>query len=373
MNLDDIKLSSVKYQMKTFTVDAGGTIFDVPPSQIASIKIEKNYDMMNYPFVYIGVNLPGWFYIEVVKNSKNLHITMDLHSMTYRTDFNEKMANPKTDSEIKGKFLALIAIDTPIMDEQSQMQVEKNDGAYKKNYTFNEYYFTEFAIYNEAAYKAKSKIVNAVLESTNMTSTVAYICKEGGIINNILMSPLTNRQTYSEFKIPPINAVDQLKNLIVNYKLHDKGTVLFFDLDQTYIISKEIKCTAWKAQEYKTVHVMSLNQYSNTLASGSGYFKNTKEKYHLIEIPPNSVQTAKVTDLPASVYNGRMNQTITIYTNDAIMEALTPNKLFIVDIQSSSAKTDINGKYRIMRYSVDMENGGDFFNAKFNITLGKDH
>ena len=73
MNLDDIKLSSVKYQMKTFTVDAGGTIFDVPPSQIASIKIEKNYDMMNYPFVYIGVNLPGWFYIEVVKNSKNLH------------------------------------------------------------------------------------------------------------------------------------------------------------------------------------------------------------------------------------------------------------------------------------------------------------
>ena len=183
---------------------------------------------------------------------------------------------------------------------------------------------------------------------------------------------LTNRQTYSEFKIPPINAVDQLKNLIVNYKLHDKGTVLFFDLDQTYIISKEIKCTAWKAQEYKTVHVMSLNQYSNTLASGSGYFKNTKEKYHLIEIPPNSVQTAKVTDLPASVYNGRMNQTITIYTNDVIMEALTPNKLFIVDIQSSSAKTDINGKYRIMRYSVDMENGGDFFNAKFNITLGKD-
>ena len=44
LNLDDIKLSSVKYQMKTFTIDAGGTTFDVPPSQIVSIKIEKNYD-----------------------------------------------------------------------------------------------------------------------------------------------------------------------------------------------------------------------------------------------------------------------------------------------------------------------------------------
>ena len=373
LNLDDVKLSSVKYQMKTFTIDAGGTTFDVPPSQIASIKIEKNYDMMNFPFYYFGVNLPGWFYIQVVKNSKNLHITFDLHQMIYRTNFDEKMANPTTESEIKGKFIALIAIDTPVTDEALQMQVEKDAGAYQKSYTFNEYYFTEFAVYNEAAYKAKSKVVNAVLESTNMTSTVAFICKQAGITNNILMSPLTNRKTYTEFKIPPINAIDQLKTLIVNYKLHDKGTILFFDLNQTYIISKEIKCTAWKKQEYKTVHVMSLNQYSSSLASGSGYFKNTKEKYHLIEIPPNSLQTTKVTDLPASVYNGRMNQTITFYTNDVVMEALTPNKLFIVDIQSSSAKTDINGKYRIMRYSVEMENGGDFFNAKFNITLGKDN
>lgn len=371
MNLDDIKLSSVKYQMKSFTVDAAGTTFDVPPSQIACIKIEKNYDMMNYPFFYVGVNLPGWLYMEVVKNSKNLHVTMDLHAMLYRTDFNEKMANPTTESQVKGKFIALIAVDTPVMDETMKLQVEKDIGAYKKSYTFNEYYFTEFILYNEAAYKAKSTVVNAVLSSANMTSIVAFICKKAGI-SNILMSPLSNRKNYTEFKITPINAVDQLKNLIVNYKLHDKGTVLFFDLDRAYILSKEIKCTAWRKQEYKTVHVMSLNQYSNSLSSGSGYYRNSKEKYHLIEIPPNSMQTTKVTDLPASTYNGRMNQTITFYTNDVTMEALTPNKLFIVDIQSPSAKTDINGKYRIMRYSVEMENSGDFFSAKFNITLGKD-
>ena len=78
-----------------------------------------------------------------------------------------------------------------------------------------------------------------------MTSIVAFICKKVGI-SNILMSPLSNRKSYTEFKITPINAIDQLKNLIVNYKLHDKGTVMFFDLDRTYILSKEIKCTAWR-------------------------------------------------------------------------------------------------------------------------------
>ena len=50
---------------------------------VSSCTREKNYDIMNFPFYYFGVNLPGWFYIQVVKNSKNLHITFDLHQMIY--------------------------------------------------------------------------------------------------------------------------------------------------------------------------------------------------------------------------------------------------------------------------------------------------
>lgn len=372
MNLEDIKLSSVKYRMNQFTIDAGGTTLDVPISQIAIMKWEKNFETNNYPFIYIGVNLPGWFYIEVAKNYDNIHITMDLQSMVYRKDFDESMNNPTTKSECKGRFIADVAIDTPITTEEGQKKFEQEEGAYKKTYAFNEYYFTEFSIQNEAAFKAKSKVVNAVLSSTNMTTNIGYICGQCGI-SNILMSPLSNRKTYNEFKITPINAVDQIKNWIVNYKLHNAGTTLFFDLDRTYILSKEIKCTAWRQNEYKTVHVLSLNQYSDSLASGSGYYSNSKEKYHVIEIPPNSMQTATITNLPYNVQNGRMNQTIMFYTNDVTLEALTPNKLFIIDVQASSAKKRINGKYRMLRYSVEFEPGGDFFNAKFNITLGKDN
>lgn len=370
MDLNDIALSSVKYQFQAFTIDAGGSTFDVPISQIMSVKIEKNFDMDTYPFFYIGVNLPGWFYADVVKNYDNIHITLDLHCITYRQEFNESMVGASSKSELKGKFLADVAVDTPILMEDNQKKFEESAESYKKSYAFNEYYYTEFTIQNEASYKAKSKVINAVLTSTNMTSNIAYICSACGI-TNILMSPLSNRQTYSEFKIPPINAVDQIKNWIVNYKLHNAGTSLFFDLDRAYILSKEMNCTAWRLNEYKTVHVMTLSQFSDSLSMGSGYYANSKEKYHLIEIPPNSIQTSSITTLPSIVQSDNMKQTITFYTNDCIMEALTPNKLFIVDIQSESAKTKINGKYRIMRYSVEMEPGGDFLNAKFNVTLGK--
>lgn len=371
MDLKDIALCSVKYQFHAFTIDAGGKTFDVPISQIMAVKIEKNFDTDNYPFFYIGVNLPGWFYGEVVKNYDNVHITLDLHSIQYRKEFNESMVNSSSKSELKGKFLADVAVDTPILSEDNQKKFEEFEGSYNKTYAFNEYYYTEFMIQNEAAYKAKSKVVNAVLQSTNMTTNIAYICGQCGI-SNVLMSPLSNRKTYTEFKITPINAVDQIKNWIVNYNLHTAGTSLFFDLDRTYILSKEMKCTAWRKNEYKTVHVMALNQFSDSLSMGSGYYANSKEKYHLIEVPPNSVQSASITNLPYNVQNGRMNQTVTFYTNDVIMEALTPNKLYIVDIQSSSAKNRINGKYRMMRYSVEMEPGGDFMNAKFNVTLGKE-
>lgn len=370
MNLDDIKLSKVKYQMKSFVIDAGGNTLNVPISQIMNIKIEKNYDNDAYPFFYVGVNVPGWFYRSIVENSHNLHISMDLHSLVYRKDFNEDMSTAATRSEIRGRFIADVAIDTPILSEETQMKYEQDQGAYKKTYTFNEYYYAEFLLQNEIAFKAKSKVVNAVLSSTNMTTNIAYICSQCGL-TNVLMSPLSNRKNYTEFKIPPINAIDQIKNWIVNYKLHDAGTTLFLDLDRTYILSKEIKCTAWRTQEYKTVHVVTLNKYSEALAGDSGFYTNSKEKYHLIEIPPNSIQTSSVSGIPYKNTTDKITQSLSFYTNDVSMEALTPNKLFIVDIQSSSAKKHINGKYRIIRYSVEMEPGGDYFNAKFNITLGK--
>lgn len=372
MNLDDIKLSQVKYQLKTFTIDAGGNTFDVPISQVVSMKVEKNYDVDNYPFFYIGVNLPGWFYSMVVANYKNLHITLDLHSMSYRKDFDESMNNPSTTSECKGRFRAELADNTPIATEDQQRAYEQYDTAYKKSYTFNEYYFTEFTIQNEAAYKAKSTKKNFIITSTNMTTSIAYLCDQVGL-SNILMSPLSNQKTYSEFSIPNINVVDQLKNWIVNYKLHNAGTTLFFDLNRIYILSKELKCTAWRTNEYKTVHVLSLNQYSNSLASGSGFYSNSKEKYHVIEIPPNNMQVTQVETLPSPVFtsNSKITKSLMFYTDAVRMEALTPNKLFIVDIQSPTSKNIVNGKYRITRYSAEFEPGGDFFDVKFNITLGR--
>lgn len=370
MNLDDITLNSVKYQVQAFTIDAGGKTFDVPSSQVMSIKIEKNFEMNIYPFVYVGVNIPYWFYAEVVKNPDNLHITMDLHSLQYRSEFNESILKKSTKSELKGRFLAEVAIDTPVLFESDQNQLAKDEGTLNKGYLFNEYCYTEFTLQNEAAFKAKSKVVNAVLQSTNMTTNIAYICKACGI-KDILMSPLSNRANYTEFIIPPINAVDQIKNWIINYGLHDKGTTLFFDLDRVYILNKDINCTAWRNNEYKTVHVMGLTEYSKSLAMGSGYFCNSKEKYHLIAIPPNSLQATSIETIPYSRANLSTTQSVMLYTNDATMESLTPNKLFIVNIQDKSAKDKVNGKYRILRYSVEMEPGGNYMNAKFNITLGK--
>lgn len=369
MDLNDLALSSIKYQFKTFTIDAGGKTFDVPHSQILAVKIEKNFEYENYPFIYVAVNLPGWFYSEVIKNSTNLHITLDLHYLSYRKEFDESILKASSKSDLKGRFLADVAIDTPILSEDQQIKFEKNEESYNKTYAFNEYYFTEFALQNEAYLNARSVIVNSVLSSVDMTSAVAYMLTKSGV-SNVLMSPLSNRKTYSEFIIPPINAVDQLKNWIINYKLHNAGTILFFDLERAYIISKDLNCTAWRNSEYKTVHVMTLNQYSQGLSMGSGYFASSKDKYHFLEIPPNSIQTANVDHVPVIDTNGEPSKSITFYTNDCTMEALTPNKSYIVNLQLQSA-TKINGKYRLMRYSVEMEPGGDFLNAKFNITLCK--
>lgn len=369
MELNDLALNSIKYQFKKFTIDAGGKTFDVPNSQILVVKIEKDFEYSNYPFIYVGVNVPGWYYTEIIKNSNNIHITLDLHYIQYRKEFDESISSVLSKSDLSGRFLADVAIDTPILTEDLQIKYEQYEESYNKTYAFNEYYFAEFALQNETYLKAKDTVVNAVLQSTNMTTNIAYLFNRCGI-SNVLMSPLSNRRSHNEFIITPINAVDQLKNWILNYKLHDAGTVLFFDLERVYVISKELNCTAWRNNEYKTVHIMTLNQYSQGLSMGSGYYSNSKEKYHFIEVPPNSIQTSTIETIPYQTTNGEPTTSLTFYTNDATMEALTPNKSYLVNLQISSAST-INGKYRLMRYSVEMEPGGDYMNAKFNVTLCK--
>lgn len=372
MELNDIRLRSVLYQLDKLTLQAGGTTFEVPRAMVTSISIDNNYETSMFPFFYVGMNLPGWVYIEVAKNPKNLFITLDLKANLFVDTIEDKPVG--TYKEYKGKYMAMAAIDTPVADESIQMKIAKQNDTYKKTYEFNEFYFAEFLLYNPQYYAALTKPVNAVITSANMTSIATYVLQCGGI-NNLLMSPFDNRASYSEFKVIPENAIDELKHLMQAYGFHNAGSVFFMDLDKAFLINKAVKCTAWYQGEYKTVHVMSMSNFNNSLGAFSGYFSSAKDHYHLLGIEPNQIQVSDIGNVKSKTmtnyYHGE-GKMLSFKTDSALMECFTPNKEFLVNIDSTGASNGkVNGRYRIMRVTLTLSPSGEYMTPEFHVFLMK--
>lgn len=366
MDFKDLKLKNVLYYMQSFVVTAGDKAFEVPRSMILNIDISKDFDTMLYPLWYVCINVPLWFYSQITKNPDKISVSMNLQYTMAET--NEKLVSGNTTlySEVTGKFKAIIPQTTQVGDYSSQKAFEKANDAYNTNYSFNEYAFVELALYNTAAYNASFNTLNAVISSTNVTNAVTYCFNRCGI-NNILMSKSDNNKVYSEFKIWPQSGMQNLLRIVDDYKFHNSGSTLFFDLNESYLIATKIGCYAWKNNECKATYFLSLSEYNNTLGRFNGVYINSKEKYNAIAVERNSYASQDIGTSPLLKNTGE-TEVFKITTNQAIMSMLSPNKEFIVNIDSPDNKK-YNGKYRIRSYSVNMVPSGEYFEPRFVITL----
>ena len=366
MNLKDIKMKNVLYYMQSFVITAKDKSFEVPRSMILTVEVSKDYETMLYPLWYVCVNVPLWFYSQITKNPNDISVSMNLQ---YRLASNNEQLISGTNlltTEVAGKFKAVIPHTTQIGDHSIQKNVEKQEGAHNKNYTYSEYAIVELSLYNSAAYAASFNKLNAVLSSTNLTNALTYCLNRCGI-NNVLLSKSDNSKTYSEFKIWPHSGMSNILRIVEDYKFHNSGSTIFFDLTDAYIISRKIGCNAWRSNEYKDTYILSLSETDPTLGSGSGIFMSSKDKYNALIIRNSAFSTQDVSSSPV-LKNSNETEIFQFVTKDAIMRAITPNKEFVVSIDSPDHQK-YNGKYRLYSMSVNMVPMGEFLEPQFMVTL----
>ena len=352
--------------MDSFVISAGGKQFSVPNSMIKNIDISKDFDATIYPLWYVCANIPLWFYSLITQNIDNVTVSMNLQYIL--SDQNEKFtaASAAKFNEITGNFKAVIPTTSQIGDYTTQKTLEKESAARDSNYSFNEYAFIELALYNKEAYAASFNKINAVLSSANMTDAVTYCFTKCGI-SNILMSKSDNNTVYSEFKILPDTGIKNIYRIVEKYNFHNDGSTLFFDLTESYLVTNKIGCYAWKNNEYKCTQIISLTENNNNLGRYSGVFLNSKEKTNVIAISQDSFKSQDIGNNQIIKEKGE-TQILQIVTTHALMSILTPNKEFLVNIDSPDHKK-YNGKYRMMSYSVNMVPNGEFLEPNFLITL----
>lgn len=368
MELDKLVLHNVLYFMQSFQITVGKTSFDLPRTMIARIHVEKMYEEQVYPLWYISAYVPLWLYQEMVKVPDDLHVTMDLQ-YTLSQDLDDSlMGNTQLISEVKGRFKAIIPYQTEIADVSMQTEVSKASGSYNTGYEFNEGAMIELTLYNEKAYKAGFDIYNAVLKNISPINAMNYMLSQTGI-QKTLLSPPDNLKTYNEFYILPETGVKNILRIVDEYKLHKDGTIVFFDLHESFIVSKKMTCDAWRTNEHKRVYVITQSKFSETLSKFSGVYIDDKEKFSVVAINEDafSVQMPDVTPLLKDQSNMLF---LTISTSNAIMSLFTPNKEFQFTIDDTTAST-YNGIYRLYSMTMECIPNGEYLNPSFVVTFRK--
>ena len=368
MDLETIKLKNSLYYMESFLITCGDLSFDVPRTMIAAFNVEKQFEDMIYPLYYVSLMVPLWVYEKIMKKPRELYVTMHLQ-YTLVDDVNTALAgNSQLKTEIKGRFLAYIPYATQQADAEHQDSISKASKTYNQTYEYNEGVLMEMALYNEAAYKASFNINNAVLTGVNLADIMGYLITVNGI-KNVLMDKPERNKNFSQFIILPQSGVKNILRITDEFKFHDPGSIVFFDLIDSYIISKKIGCRSWKNNEHKCVYIMTLSSFSDGLDKFTGIYIDESEKSTLLAISEDAFTIQKPDSSPLLRSQPNMDF-LTITTANGLLNLFTPNKEFQFSVDDTSSN-GYNGKYRIHSLTMTASQRGEFLDPIFTLVLRK--
>ena len=368
MELDKLKLKNVLYYMQSFLITVGDTEFELPRTMIGSFMINKMYEEMVYPLYYMNVLLPPWLFAKMSKDPDNIRVTMDLQYALEDDTDKILRGEGKFKSEIKGKFKVRISDLTQIGDFSHQSELSKQDKSFDVGYAYNEAAMVEMLLYNEAAYEAAYNKINDQLANATPYEALVRCFRLCNIKNGVFSTP-DNTKVYPQISIPNQSGVKNILRIVDEFHLHDPGSIVFFDLVDSYVITKKIGCYVWKNNEHKALYVTSMAAFSESMEPFSGVHIDDEKKESVLVIPTDAFTIQKPDNSPLLRDNGEQNF-LRFQTRNALLNLLTPNKEFVFSVDDTAANA-YNGKYRIYSVEVDFTPRGEFLDPAFTVFLRK--
>ena len=368
MELDKLKLRNVLYFMQTFVLSFGNKTFDVPRTAIQTLHVDKQFEDQIYPLYYVSMFLPLWVYEELVKTPRDIHVTMHLQYTMVDDVDKAYVGSSKLTTEINGRFLAYIPYTTQPGDTTHQNQFAKASKTYNNTYEYSEGAMVEMALYNESAYKASFNKINAVLQSVTTTDALAYCLNTCGI-KNVVLDKADNNQVFNQFIILPQSGMKNILRITDEFKFHSDGSIVFFDLMDSYIVSKKVGCRSWRNNEHKCIYIITQDEFSDTLDNFTGVHIDNDKKFTVIAITGDSFTTQKPDSSPL-LRNQPQMDFLTIHTSNATLGLFTPNKEFQFTVDDTAANT-YNGKYRLYSLIMDCTPRGEYLDPSFHVIFRK--
>lgn len=133
-------------------------------------------------------------------------------------------------------------------------------------------------LFNAKMMNASNKTFNGVFTEGVMQDFVGRILTETGH-PKVLMSSIENDEVYKELLVPANPAYKCLIYLDQYYGLYQDGAIIFYDLDNLYILNSNGKCTAKRPGEWSEV-VFLVERMDGTFPGNGMQRKQGEEKFY---------------------------------------------------------------------------------------------
>jgi hypothetical protein len=411
MITDSDKFVEYKYQITEFYIIIDGKKTELPTERISDFKIEHYFESASFPIFKITTVMEASLYYKIIKNKDNVKFKLRMQSYYVSR------------GETKKSLLTDVINDTfsffPDDDNEDLTKDQKKEaGTYNDENELSALRnVIELFLFKASIVTGLRSTINTVLKNINLTTAITYLLSKAGV-TKMLMSPFDNGKTYDVLVLPPQSIENQLKYLNNNFGFHKTGTIIYFGLFHSYILSYEKGCTAWSKNEWKQTIFYILDKTNNlSLLSGAILKTGEKKNYYNvttegITVDSSSVSKNVITGTDATAIDmqnsstskssanaktvGKTNSTIlfnntsnkymadtyaaqqsanstvvSIVVDNGKLESFNPNKDFSFIFENTEYSKKYKGKYNISTAIHTFSKNGDAFNLSSALVFKK--
>ena len=373
---------------------------------ILGFTIEKDYDNTYFPIFNIQLNLTYTQYYAILENKVTVKFKIRLEKSTY----DELSASSYKEVVFDTNFSTFIDDNSAFFDKELYNKTMNLLGSAENRSAY------DFYLFKDSDITASKKVINRVVDRSNMTNCIAYLLSKSGS-SNILMTPLDNITIYNDIILPPLTVIQSLLYLEKQYGFYEHGSLFFYDFDTIYFINKRAECTAYRTGEYTNV-IVNVFKAMNPKSKNPGNFKDIKTKSYTLYATRDSVTMVTSSIINDQIYGTNVNiidtknnsslkvtpnvqsrnNTTTYITNnfgnsylpkmienskyendniinialtDVDINCFAPNKKYVVSFEEKEINVKHKGNYRLSYSLFSFMKHGDYYSINGQIQLKK--
>lgn len=310
---DNDKFIENKYAISELYMMIDRESYELPVERVRSFKIENYYTEAIFPILKLNILLESSRYYLMIKNKNK--VKFKLRVQTYSHNVGEPENKSMYKDIINDVFVFYPEESGDDFDKDLRNAAGTGDKTNDLSEITNE---IELFLFKDSVVTGLRSQINLVLNNVNMTTTALYLLSTAGL-KNILMSPMDNTTVYNNLILPPLSIEKQIHYLESTYGFYKNGMIFFVGLLNTYLISYDGKCTAYKRNEW-TDTVIYVMEKSNTQSSISSSIKKFNENRFYINLPSNNlvIENRGITDNAISGIDATIIDSSNNSSNDVV-------------------------------------------------------